>query len=163
MFVCKYGEDFDFVKVLDFGLVKHEEAESESDLKLTADGSMIGTPAYMYPEAASGKSPVDHRSDVYSLGCVAYWLLTGQLVFTAETHIAMLMEHATAKPIPPSKRSEMEIPEDLDNVILACLEKEPGDRLQSADELANRLRNITFRQSWDQEHAQAWWNLHQTR
>jgi len=160
LFVCSYGEDFDFVKVLDFGLVKQEKAESESDLKLTADGSVTGTPAYMYPEAISGISLVDHRSDVYSLGCVAYWLLSGQLVFTAKTPMAMLMEHATAEPIPPSKRSELEIPEDLDNVILACLEKNPGDRPQSADELASRLNKINFEQSWDQERAQTWWKLH---
>ncbi|MFC1573134.1 serine/threonine-protein kinase [Candidatus Eisenbacteria bacterium] len=160
LFVCSYGEDSDFVKVLDFGLVKQDKAESEADMKLTVDGAVAGTPAYMYPEAFSGKSPVDNRSDIYSLGCVAYWLLTGQLVFTAETRMAMLMAHATDKPAPPSKRSEMVIPEDLDNVILACLAKKPGDRPQSANELAGRLRRIVFGQPWDQERAQAWWKLH---
>jgi serine/threonine-protein kinase len=129
-------------------------------MKLTADGSVTGTPAYMYPEVVSDKNPVDHRSDIYSLGCVAYWLLTGQLVFTAKTHMAMLMEHATAEPVPPSKRSEMEIPKELERVVLTCLEKDPGNRPQSADELASRLRDIEFKQSWDQERAQAWWKLH---
>jgi serine/threonine-protein kinase len=160
LFVCTYGDDYDFVKVLDFGLVKQDEPGRESDMKLTADGSVTGTPAYMYPEVVSDKNPVDHRSDIYSLGCVAYWLLTGQLVFTAKTHMAMLMEHATAEPVPPSKRSEMEIPKELERVVLTCLEKDPGNRPQSADELASRLRDIEFKQSWDQERAQAWWKLH---
>lgn len=160
LFVCRYGEDFDFVKVLDFGLVKQNSTENEPDLKLTVEGSVTGTPAYMYPEAVTGKSTIDNRSDIYSLGCVAYWLLTGQLVFTAETRLAMMMEHATTLPVPPSKRSEMEIPEDLDKVILACLEKDSGDRPQSADELASRLRRIDFERSWDQERARAWWKLH---
>jgi len=163
LFVCRYGDDYDFVKVLDFGLVKREKAADESDLKLTVDGSVSGTPAYMYPEAVSGKNPVDNRSDIYSLGCVAYWLLTGQRVFTAANHMAMLMEHATVEPIPPSQRSEMEIPADLDQAILACLAKDPDDRPQGADELARRLRRINFEQSWDQDRARAWWRLHHAR
>jgi len=131
-----------------------------SNIKLTADGTMTGTPSYMCPEAVTGKSPVDHRSDIYSLGCVMYWLLTGQLVFTAATPMAVLMEHVNAEPVPPSKRSEMEIPTDLDEVVLACLAKEPDDRPQGADELASRLKGIDFSPSWDQERARAWWKLH---
>jgi serine/threonine-protein kinase len=127
LMVCRYGHEFDFVKVLDFGLVKQEEAESEVDMKLTAEGTVAGTPAYLYPEAISGKSPVDHRSDIYSVGCVAYRLLTGQQVFNASTPMAMLLEHATTKPVPPSNVTEMEIPEDLENLIMACLEKNPAE------------------------------------
>jgi eukaryotic-like serine/threonine-protein kinase len=160
LFVCRYGDDYDFVKVLDFGLVKREKVDTESDMTLTVEGSMTGTPAYMYPEGVSGKASADNRSDIYSLGCVAYWLLTGQLVFTADTHMAMLVEHASAQPVPPSKRSEMEIPEDLDAVILSCLEKNPANRPQSAGELASRLRGIRFEQAWDQPRALAWWKLH---
>ena len=160
LFVCRYGDDFDFVKVLDFGLVKRETIKDKERLKLTAEGAVTGTPAYMSPEAVLGKSPVDHRSDLYSLGCVAYWLLTGRLVFTAETPMAVLMKHATAEPEPPSKRSELEIPEELDSVILSCLAKEPGDRPQTAEELAGRLTKIDFRQPWDQKRAQAWWKVH---
>jgi serine/threonine-protein kinase len=159
LMVCRYGHEFDFVKVLDFGLVKQEEAESESDMELTAEGTMAGTPAYMYPEVVSGENAVDHRSDIYSMGCVAYWLLTGKQVFAAKTPVAMLMEHATAEPVPPSSMCEMEIPEDLDNVILACLKKDPADRPQAAEELANRLRKIKFEQCWDQERARVWWKL----
>jgi serine/threonine-protein kinase len=160
LFVCSYGEDFDFVKVLDFGLVKREESANEADLKLTAEGSVTGTPAYLYPEAISGKHPVDQRSDLYSLGCVAYWLLTGGHVFTADSPMAVLVEHASAAPVPPSERSELEIPAALDALILACLEKEPANRPQTAAELSRRLAEIVFAQPWDQERARAWWGLH---
>jgi serine/threonine-protein kinase len=160
LFVCEYGEDRDFVKVLDFGLVKHDKAGDGSDPKLTREGSITGTPAYMYPEAITGTGPVDHRSDIYSMGCVAYWLLTGELVFTAKTPMAMLTEHATARPIPPSQRSDLEIPEVLDDVVLACLAKHPDDRPNGADELARRLERIGFERSWDNERARTWWELH---
>lgn len=160
LFVCKYGEDFDFVKVLDFGLVKHEMARDEGDLKLTADGTITGTPSYICPELVTGKSPVDHRSDIYSLGCVMYWLLTGVLVFTAKTSVAMMMEHVNSEPVPPSQRSELQIPKDLDEVVLACLAKDPADRPQSAAELSERLSRIDFEAAWDNEHARSWWDLH---
>ncbi len=160
LFVCDYGEDRDFVKVLDFGLVKHDKAGDETDPKLTREGAITGTPAYMYPEAITGASPVDPRSDIYSMGCVAYWLLTGELVFTAKTPLAMLTEHASAAPIPPSQRSELGIPELLDDVVLACLAKSPGDRPHGADELARRLESIRFETPWDNERARAWWKLH---
>ncbi len=160
LFVCEYGEDRDFVKVLDFGLVKHDGTADETDPKLTCEGSITGTPAYMYPEVITGASQIDHRSDIYSLGCVAYWLLTGELVFTAKTPMGMLTEHATAQPIAPSRRSELEIPEALDDVVLACLAKRPDDRPHGADELARRLERIEFEKPWDNERARAWWELH---
>jgi len=160
LFVCEYGEDLDFVKVLDFGLVKHDTAGDEADPKLTRDGTITGTPAYMYPEAITGTSPVDHRSDIYSLGCVAYWLLTGELVFTGRTPMALLAEHANAQPIPPSQRSELEIPEALDEVVLACLAKDPADRPDGAEELAGRLERIRFETPWDNARARTWWELH---
>ncbi|MCP4546373.1 MAG: serine/threonine protein kinase [bacterium] len=160
LFVCTYGEDCDFVKILDFGLVKREQTDNEPDLKLTVDGQVTGTPAYLCPEVITEVSPVDNRSDIYSLGCVAYWLLTGQLVFPAATHNAMLIDHATTKPAPPSSRSEMAIPAELDAVILDCLAKNPADRPQSVDELTRRLQAIRFTQPWDQLRAHEWWQLH---
>jgi serine/threonine-protein kinase len=160
LFVCEYGEDRDFVKVLDFGLVKHEQSSDITDAKLTREGSITGTPAYMYPEGITGTGPVDHRSDIYSLGCVAYWLLTGEIVFPAKTPMAMLTEHATAEPVPPSQRTELEIPGALDDVVLACLAKKPVDRPGGADELAGRLENIRFDKPWSNARARAWWELH---
>ena len=160
LFVCEYGEDRDFVKVLDFGLVKRDRAAEDADPMLTREGSITGTPAYMYPEAITGASPVDHRSDIYSLGCVAYWLLTGQLVFPAKTPLAMLAEHANAIPAPPSRRSELEIPQALDEVVLACLAKQPDERPTGADALAKALEGIRFDRQWSNEAARAWWDLH---
>ncbi len=162
LFVCEYGEDRDFVKVLDFGLVKHDETGDEADPMLTREGSITGTPAYMYPEAINGASAVDHRSDIYSLGCVAYWLLTGERVFTARTPMAMLTEHATAQPTPPSRHSELTIPAALDDIVLACLAKRPDDRPGGADDLASRLERIYFERPWDNERARAWWELHRS-
>ncbi|MEZ4650452.1 MAG: serine/threonine-protein kinase, partial [Candidatus Eisenbacteria bacterium] len=161
LFLCRYGEDCDFVKVLDFGLVKRDRAGDETDPMLTREGSITGTPAYMYPEAITGASPVDQRSDIYSIGCVAYWLLTGQLVFPARTALAMLAEHANAKPVPPSQRSELDIPEALDEIVLACLAKRPEDRPSGAEVLAARLADVTFQKPWDNGSARAWWDLHQ--
>jgi len=160
LFVCEYGEDRDFVKVLDFGLVKQDGAGNDADPKLTREGSITGTPAYLYPEAITGYAPVDHRSDLYSMGCVAYWLLTGELVFTADTPLAMLTQHATAEPIPPSQRSELEIPAALDDVVLACLAKQPDERPGGADELAGRLEKIRFEKPWGNERARVWWDRH---
>ncbi|NNE43124.1 MAG: serine/threonine protein kinase, partial [Gemmatimonadetes bacterium] len=160
LFLCEYGEDRDFVKVLDFGLVKSERTGDDADPRITHEGSVPGTPAYLYPEAVTGKSPVDPRSDIYSMGCVAYWLLTGDLVFPAKTPLAMLTEHASAEPVPPSRRSEFTIPEALDEVVLACLAKRPEDRPDGAADLSARLERITWEQPWDNERARAWWNLH---
>ncbi len=162
LFVCEYGEDRDFVKVLDFGLVKHHRAEAHADLELTLDGGVPGTPAYMYPEVVSGTHSVDHRSDIYSLGCVAHWLLTGEVVFEALTPMGMMAEHAKSEPIAPSLRSELEIPKALDELILACLAKDPDERPASAEELAQRLAAIGFDREWDQARAKGWWNLHRT-
>ena len=160
LFVCEYGEDRDFIKVLDFGLVKHDKAGDETDPKVTREGSITGTPAYMYPEAITGTSPVDNRSDIYSMGCVAYWLLTGELVFSARTPMAMMAEHATSLPNPPSQRSELEIPKVLDDIVLACLAKNPDDRPGSADALAGHLKRMRFEKPWDNERARTWWELH---
>jgi serine/threonine-protein kinase len=158
LFVCRYGEDRDFVKVLDFGLVKRENSGDRSDPTLTREDSITGTPAFMCPEAVTAANPVDHRSDIYSLGCVAYWLLTGKLVFTGNTPIAMLAEHANAQPVAPSRVSELEIPAKLDEVVLACLAKNPDDRPQGADQLAARLEDVPIGNPWDNRRAGAWWN-----
>ena len=163
LFVCKFGDDHDFVKVLDFGLVKREDLQDRDRQKLTAEGRVNGTPAYMSPESISGEGPVDHRSDLYSLGCVAYWLLTGQLLFTAKTPMAVLIKHLDSEPVPPSQLCEMEIPEEFENLILACLAKDPEDRPQTAAELAGLLRKINFQEPWEDERARAWWELHLDR
>jgi len=160
LFVCEYGEDRDFVKVLDFGLVKQHRTGGHADPQLTLEGGVPGTPAYLYPEAISGTHPIDHRSDIYSLGCVVYWLLTGRPVFEAGTPMAMMAEQVKSDPVAPSQRSEFAIPEELDDLVLACLAKDPKDRPASAEALAEQLAAVEFERSWDQERARGWWELH---
>ena len=92
IYVCRYGRSVDFVKVLDFGLVKVRQEESDSELALTAEGDVGGTPAFMAPEQAVGDE-IDARADIYQVGCVAYWMLTGRFVFEGETTIKTVMMH----------------------------------------------------------------------
>jgi len=160
IFTCRMGLDVDFVKVLDFGLVKTVgEATRESTL-LTAPDSTTGTPAYIAPEVIRGDRTPDHRVDIYTLGCVGYWLLTGRLVFQAPNAIQMMYQHANAEPVAPSQRSELEVPPDLDRVILSCLAKLPEDRPQSAQELSHLLAATSAAQGWTEERAHRWWDRH---
>jgi serine/threonine-protein kinase len=98
--------------------------------------------------------------DIYALGCVAYWLLTGRLVFEAPNAIQLMYQHANAAPVPPSRRSELDISPELDSVILACLAKHPDDRPYSAAELSRRLAAAVSGEAWTEERAQRWWERH---
>ncbi len=135
---CRWGLKYDFVKVLDFGLVKATWGVGE-DERLTSDGTIAGTPAYIAPEVALGGRPLDARVDLYGLGCVAYWLLTGEKVFTGATPMEVVLNHVKASPIPPSERAGRAIPEALEGLVLSCLAKEPRDRPPSAEWLGERL------------------------
>jgi serine/threonine-protein kinase len=106
---------------------------------------------------ASGEA-VDGRADIYALGCVAYYLLTGQLVFQAANTFQVLAKHLQETPVPPSQRSELEVPPALDRVILACLAKKPEDRLATATELDRRLAEIEI-EPWTEQQAERWWSL----
>jgi serine/threonine-protein kinase len=153
IFVCRYGRDLDFVKVLDFGLVKQQEPPG--DPALTQEGQFLGTPAFIAPEMAIG-SDVDGRADIYSLGCVAYWLLTGSLVFESDNVMALAAKHLSEKPVPPSRHTGTDVPPDLENVILDCLRKDPADRPQSVEELADRLSRCDI-PAWTTRDAEIWW------
>jgi serine/threonine-protein kinase len=155
--LCRLGPDDDFVKVLDFGLVKH--VDSGATL-LTRDGFTAGTPAYMAPEIALGRSDVDNRADLYSVGCVAYYLLTGAPVFTADSDVAIALAHVQEDPVRPALRSEFAIPPALEALILECLAKAPGSRPASAEQIDRRVAEIELRDAWTQEQARAWWELH---
>ncbi len=113
----------------------------------------------MSPEVALGQGEVDARTDLYSLGCVAYWLVTGQLVFEGETPMQIVLDHIRTAPISPSQRTELEIPSALEQIILSCLEKKPEKRPQTALELAERLAACEIREPWTKEDAQRWWAL----
>jgi serine/threonine protein kinase len=105
----------------------------------TRDGAISGTPAYMAPEIALGRGPVDGRSDLYSLGCVAYYLLTGGIVFDEPTAMSAALAHVQQQPVLPPRRSELPIPESIERIVMECLEKDPGRRPESAWELARRM------------------------
>lgn len=156
IFLCRYGEEFDFVKVLDFGVVHAIRGVADTGLLDLDGGAIRGTPAVMSPEQARGNE-VDGRADIYSTGCLAYFLLTGRHVFTADDTISVLVQHATVTPVRPSERSPNPIPKELDDLVMACLEKEPADRPQSARELAHRLTAIPGSQDWTQQTAAQWW------
>jgi len=160
IFVCRYGQDHDFVKVLDFGLVKALYGTSESDPGLTRESVIHGTPAFMAPEQALGRPDLDHRVDLYATGCVAFWLLTGRLVFEASSSMGLLVHHANTPPSPPSAHTELPVPGALDRLVLACLEKDPARRPQSARELSRLLAEAVDPSAWTEERARAWWARH---
>jgi serine/threonine protein kinase len=158
LLLCALGLDVDFVKVLDFGLVH----DLDHDTRLTIEGSISGTPAYLAPESAA-HNRFDTRSDVYALACVAYWLLTGTIVFDGDTAAGVMTAHIRDQPDPPSRRTELPIPAELEDLILACLAKDPADRPQSVEELSRRLAAVPLARRWTQARAERWWQAHMPR
>jgi tRNA A-37 threonylcarbamoyl transferase component Bud32 len=155
---CERGGFFDVVKLLDFGLVQ-ETGLDKSDGRLTQHGTVIGSPPFMSPEQAAGKSDIDARSDIYSLGAVAYFLLTGQAPFVRETAMMMLMAHAYEPVVPPTNLRP-EVPEDLQAVVLRCLEKDPSRRFPDAHSLEQALASCAAADQWTAEQAALWWHEH---
>ena len=152
----RYGGDPDFVKVLDFGLVKTLAA---SGADLTQTGLLAGTPAYMPPEMALGRA-VDARTDLYALGAVGYTLLTGLPVFERSTALETIHDHASTPPIPPSRRVATPIPKELERILMDCLAKEPDERPESARALDARLAALVLPEPWNRDEADRWWNRH---
>ncbi|HET8835809.1 MAG TPA: serine/threonine-protein kinase [Gemmatimonadales bacterium] len=160
IFVCRYGEEYDFVKVLDFGIVGAVRTTADSPVILTGENQVQGTPAFMAPEQAMGTT-IDARADIYATGCLAYWLLTGEFVFAADTPMGHIVHHVHTLPSPPSARTERAMPAGLDELVLACLAKDPRDRPQTARELSRRLGQLSAAEAWSQERAREWWLTHQ--
>jgi serine/threonine protein kinase len=160
IFICRMGLAVDYVKVLDFGLVKGSLEPERRDPMLTAPNAAAGTPTYMAPEMINGTGPIDRRLDIYALGCVAYWLLTGKLVFEGPNSLQIIIHHASTAPIPPSRRTEVEIPPALEEVVMACLNKRPEDRPATAEEVARRLEAAVEARPWTESRARSWWDLH---
>jgi serine/threonine-protein kinase len=159
IFTCRLGPDYDFVKVLDFGLVKQTASLTSQQTEVTMEGTTTGTPAYMAPEMALGQQ-IDGRADIYALGCVAYWLVTGQQVFTGDTPMATILAHVRDEPLPPTARTEIVIPPAFEAVVMACLAKDPRARPSSAEELADRLAAGVPAEGWTRASARSWWELH---
>ena len=153
--ICERGGNPDVAKLLDFGLVLPPVGDFDGE-KLTQDGSVTGTPAYLSPEQAGGQEAVDSRSDIYSLGALAYFLLTGQPPFANRTSVKMLAAHLYEAPNPPSSLRP-EIPATLDAVVLRCLAKDPAARFQSAAALDAALAECRSN-GWTEAEARRWWN-----
>jgi serine/threonine-protein kinase len=156
--IGKLGLRYDFVKVLDFGLVKTLHAR-DADRTATMGGDMAGTPAYVSPEAALGSPKVDGRADLYSLGCTAYFLLTARTVFLASSPTGYAIAHVSTPPAPMSSWFESPPPPELEAIVMHLLEKDPAKRIQSARELSVRLRRLTSVRQWSQEDAERWWEI----
>ena len=158
LFVCTLGRQFDFLKVLDFGVVSRRGRGAPAPI--TAAGLVLGTPAYLAPELMT-QGAFDGRVDIYSLGCVAYWLLTGRPPFEGADAMSVLMQHSNATPLAPSELSEKPVPQDLDALVVECLSKDPADRPLDAERLAGRLDKLSVAGWWTQQKARAWWALHE--
>ena len=152
---CERGGVYDVAKLLDFGLVQTTGLGQDAD-KLTVVGSVVGSPPYMAPEQATGRADLDGRADVYSLGGVAYYLVTGQPPFVKETAMEMMLAHAYETPKPPSE-VRPDVPRDLEEVILRCLKKKPDERYPDADSLEKALARCADANGWTEEDAAAWW------
>jgi tRNA A-37 threonylcarbamoyl transferase component Bud32 len=154
IFAARRGGIEDVAKLLDFGLVR--PATTGRAAYLSAEGQILGTPLFMSPEQARGAREVDERSDIYSLGAVAYYLLTGRPPFDGEDSIAVLIAHARDPVVPPS-RVRPGIPEDLERVVLRCLAKDAAERFPDAESLERALGLCACAGDWDQERAVRWW------
>jgi serine/threonine-protein kinase len=159
---CRMGLNVDYVKVLDFGLVKKDPSRAEMETHITSAGAVSGTPAYMAPEMISGTGYVGPAADVYALGCVAYWLLTGQTVFKGANATMMMMQHLQAAPVPPSLKAPSPVPLDLESIVMRCLSKDPDERPSHAAELSKLLQRVRFSSSWSDARAQDWWMKHRS-
>ena len=154
--LCRLGGRADFVKVLDFGLVKRRCA-FPADPNLTLEGAVAGTPAFIAPEIMTDAGDVDARADLYSLGCVAYWLLTGRLVFDAPTAMGLALAHVGDEPIPPSRYAPEPVPAALEAIVMECLAKSPADRPASAAQLGERIAATGLADGWPPSAARRWW------
>ena len=153
------GCEPDVVKVLDFGLVKAIDEQKQSSL--TAATALTGTPLYMSPEAIQTPASIDTRSDLYAVGAVGYFLVTGRPVFEAESIVELYQQHVKQPPVPPSERLGKEVSREFENALMACLDKSRARRPQTARDLAQLLRQCPTAGNWTAEEADAWWGRHE--
>ncbi|HYQ42856.1 MAG TPA: serine/threonine-protein kinase [Polyangiaceae bacterium] len=156
--ICRYGGEFDFLKTLDFGLVKR--SARGDDAGITRPAAVLGTAAYLAPESVKGSKFVDGRADLYALGAVGFWLLTGRLLFEEESPMAMVRAHLKDAPPSSSRHSHFAVPPELDALLLECVAKEPSDRPRDAEAVRRRLERVPLVERWDQDRAADWWNTH---
>jgi serine/threonine-protein kinase len=157
LFAAQRGGVYDVVKLLDFGLVK--PMADTTSARLTHEGAVSGTPLFMSPEQARGLRDVDARSDIYSLGAVAYALLTGRPPFERPSAFDVMIAHARDEAVPPS-RLRPDVPADLERVVLRCLAKNPEERYPDTDSLEQALAACAAADQWTQTEAARWWQEH---
>jgi len=157
IFIARLGGIYDFVKVLDFGLAK--ELNSEQD-PLTQSHVFLGTPAYVAPEMVLDRRHVDARTDIYMLGCVAFWALTGRPPFSGENDAQILLEHVQSLPQWPSECTGGEIPLELERIVMRCMEKRMEDRYEGILELSLALESVPLERPWTQAEAREWWEAY---
>jgi serine/threonine-protein kinase len=155
---CERGGIQDVAKLLDFGLVRAAGADDEVE-RLTRDGAITGTPAYMSPEQAGGHEELDARSDIYSLGAVAYFLLTGQAPFRRNQALQVMLAHLRDQ-VRPLGELRSDIPADVETVVLRCLDKDPRRRYPDVLSLEKALAGCQANGRWTEEDAIAWWRRH---
>jgi serine/threonine-protein kinase len=158
IFLCHYGMDPDFVKVLDFGLAKARSGATAAtqEVRLTAERRVTGTPTFMAPETVLGGQDADARLDLYALGCIGYWLLSGRLVFERVSPEATMRAHLNEPPTPIAELRP-DVPASLAEPIMACLAKEPAARPATAEELDHLLRASGLAALWTTDRAESWW------
>jgi serine/threonine-protein kinase len=154
IFAGQIGGMHDVAKLLDFGLVGVNTLSA--DAGLTGLGTIAGTPAFMSPEQAAGNTDVDSRSDIYSLGAVAYFLLTGEAPFVRSTAVQTMAAHL-AEPLAAPHLLRPEIPGDLEGVVLRCLAKEPNQRYADIAGVEEALAGCPCADRWSSEQATVWW------
>ncbi|HYO95559.1 MAG TPA: serine/threonine-protein kinase [Polyangiaceae bacterium] len=153
IYLCRQGDMPDVVKVLDFGLVR--EIRAGANLTRSNVNAIVGTPLYMAPESILSPDKIDARADVYGLGCVAYYLLTGTAPFGGQSVVEVCGHHLHTPPTPPSERHA--VPADLERLVLACLAKDPKHRPQSARALRDELELCRDATGWSETNAELWW------
>ncbi|MBW2426709.1 MAG: serine/threonine protein kinase [Deltaproteobacteria bacterium] len=155
LMLCERGGLFDFVKVLDFGLVRDQN--QTKDAALTDVASLTGTPLFMPPEAVRAPETLDAQGDVYQLGLIGYYLLTGRHLFTADTPMDVMLKHVHEEPVRPSEALGSPVSPDLEKLLLECLAKRPEDRPENAGGLLHRLEECEVKGRWTQADARRWW------
>ena len=158
IFAAQRGGFYDVAKLLDFGLVRPIVEQEHGEL--TAEGSITGSPLFMSPEQSVGETHLDARSDVYSLGGVAYYLLTGRPMFTSDKPLKVLFAHVHEPVVPPSQLRP-DVPADLEQVVLRCLSKAPEDRYPDAASLEQALAQCAAGDAWTRDDAARWWSEHE--
>lgn len=161
LFLCRLGPAYDFLKILDFGLVTVDSSADEESLaagatRLTKAGFIIGTPSFLSPEQAGGKD-LDARSDLYSLACVLYFLVTGHPVFDDQRPMQIVLDHIQKAPTPPSQRLRRAIDPAFEGLLLECLAKDPKQRPANAAALRERLAACLGERRWGRARAREWW------